>query len=134
MGTAITGKPHIAYYLWVLKLADFLNAGFKVKILLSDVTGALDNTPWEILDKRYNYYKIVIPLMFKSIGVNIKNLEFVKASDINLNKKYFFDLLKLSTYVSVHDAKKAASEVVKFGENPKLSGLIYPLIQLLSSF
>jgi tyrosyl-tRNA synthetase len=29
----------------------------------------------------------------------------------------------------VHDAEKAASEVVKMGDNPKLSGLIYPLMQ-----
>ena len=44
IGTAITGRPHVAYFLWVLKLADFLKAGFKVKVLLSDITGALDNT------------------------------------------------------------------------------------------
>lgn len=129
LGTAITGKPHIGYFVWVLKMADFLKAGFKVKLLLSDITGVLDNCPWDVLDKRYDYYKKTIPLMFKSIGADIKNFEFVKASDINLRKDYYVDLLKLSTLVSVNDAKRAASEVVKFGENPKLSGLIYPLVQ-----
>ena len=34
LGTAITGRPHIGYFVWALKLADFLKAGFKVKILL----------------------------------------------------------------------------------------------------
>jgi len=131
IGTAITGKPHVAYFLWVLKLADFLKAGFKVKVLLSDITGALDNTPWELLEKRYEYYKIVIPKMFEAIGVDIKNLEFVKSSDINLKKEYSFDLLKLSTIASVHDANKAASEVVKQSDSPKLSGLIYPIVQAL---
>ena len=27
LGVAITGRPHVAYFLWVLKLADFLKAG-----------------------------------------------------------------------------------------------------------
>jgi tyrosyl-tRNA synthetase len=37
----------------------------------------------------------------------------------------------MSTYSSVHDAKKAGSEVVKQTDNPKLAGLIYPLMQAL---
>jgi tyrosyl-tRNA synthetase len=42
-----------------------------------------------------------------------------------------FDVLKLSSFTTVHDANKAASDVVKMGDNPKLSGLIYPLLQAL---
>jgi len=48
-----------------------------------------------------------------------------------LNDKYFNDLLKMSTYSTIHSAKKAAAEVVKLGDNPKLSGIIYPLMQAL---
>lgn len=131
IGTAITGKPHIGYYMWVLKLADFLKAGFKVKLLLADIHGALDNCPWEVLEKRYNYYAEIIPLMFKSIGADIKNFEVVKGSDFQLKREYMLDVLKLSTSTSINEAKRAASEVVKFGDNPKLSGLIYPLMQSL---
>ncbi len=131
LGTAITGKPHIGYYMWVLKLADFLKAGFKVKLLLADIHGALDNCPWEVLERRYNYYAETIPLMFKSIGADIKNFEVVKGSDFQLKQEYMLDVLKLSTSTSINDAKRAASEVVKFGDNPKLSGLIYPLMQSL---
>jgi len=45
----------------------------------------------------------------------------------------FHDLLKLSTLTSAHDSTKAASEAVKsaMGENVKLSGMIYPLMQAL---
>lgn len=131
LGTAITGSPHVAYFIWGNKLADFAKAGFKVKILLADLHGALDNTSWEVLEKRYKYYEAIIPLMFEALGVNRKSLEFVKGSDFEMNKDYFFDILKLSTFVSVHDANKAASEVVKLGDNPKLGGLIYPLMQAL---
>ncbi len=52
LGTSVTGRPHIGYFAWVQKLADFLNAGFKVKVLLADIHGALDNTPWDLLEKR----------------------------------------------------------------------------------
>ncbi|MDP3992473.1 MAG: tyrosine--tRNA ligase [Nanoarchaeota archaeon] len=131
LGTAITGRPHVAYFLWVLKLADFLKAGFKVKILLADLHGALDGTPWLILDKRYDYYRKIIPLMFESIGVDLKNLEFFKGSEFELKPEYMFDVLQVSSLASIHDLKKAASEVVKFGDNPKLSGLVYPIMQMI---
>ncbi len=131
IGTAITGRPHIGYFVWGTKVADFLKAGFKVKILLADVHGALDNCPWDLLQKRYEYYEIVIRGLLKSCGADISNLEFVKGSSFQLNKDYILDTLKLSTFSTVHDSMKAASDVVKFGDNPKLSGLIYPLMQAL---
>ena len=131
IGTAITGRPHIGYFVWVLKVADFLKAGFKVKILLADFHGALDNTPWDVLEKRYKYYNTVIPLMFKAIAADTSKLEIVKGSTFQNDSKYFTDLLKLSTVTSIHDAKRAGSEVVKSGNNPKLSGLLYPLMQAL---
>ncbi|MBD3354621.1 tyrosine--tRNA ligase [Candidatus Woesearchaeota archaeon] len=131
LGVSITGKPHIGYFMWVLKLADFLKAGFKVKLLLADIHGALDNTPWDLLENRFKYYSIVIPAMFKSIGADIKNFEIVKGSDFQLGKKYTMDVLKIATYASVHDCKKASSDVVKQAESPKLSGLMYPIMQAL---
>lgn len=131
LGVSITGKPHIGYFMWVLKLSDFLKAGFNVKLLLADIHGALDNTPWDLLENRLKYYSIVIPAMFKSIGADIKNFEIVKGSDFQLGKKYTMDVLKIATYASVHDCKKASSDVVKQAESPKLSGLIYPIMQAL---
>ncbi len=134
IGTSITGRPHVGYFAWGVKLADFINAGLKVKLLLADIHGALDNCPWELLEKRYEYYSIVIPKMIESAGAKIeigKNFEIIKGSEFQLNKNYVIDLMKLSSMVSINNAKKAASDVVKFGDNPKLSGLIYPLMQAL---
>jgi tyrosyl-tRNA synthetase len=128
-GTATTGKPHIGYFFPMLKIADLLRAGFKVKILLADLHAALDNVEWSIVDKRYDYYKKAIPEMVKAIGINPKNLEFIKGSEMQLKPDYMYDVLKMSSYVSVRDSNKAAAEVVKMGDNPKLSGLIYPLMQ-----
>ncbi len=130
-GTMPTGSISIAYFFPMMKIADFLKAGLKVKILLADLHAALDSVPWEILEKRYEYYKEAIETILKTLGVDLKKLEFVKGNQIQLNKQYFYDLLKLSTFTNIKDSKKAASEVVKQIENPKLSGVIYPLMQAL---
>jgi len=128
-GTAVTSSVSIAYFFPMLKVADLLMAGCKVKILLADLHGALDGTTWEELEKRHKYYEEAIKTILKTIGVSQGKLEFIKGSSLQLNKNYFNDLLKLSTISSLHDAKKAASEVVKITDNPKLSGMISPLMQ-----
>ena len=132
-GTAPTGKPHIGYLLPALKISDLLKAGFKVKILIADLHASLDNVPWIVLEKRYNYYEKIIPELIKAIGVDVKNLEIVKGSEFQLKPEYMFDVLKMSSFTSVHDATKAASEVVKNieGSSAKLSGLIYPIMQAM---
>ncbi len=132
-GTAPTGRPHVGYLFPFLKIADLLKAGFKVKILLADLHAALDNTPWNLLEHRYEYYKEIIPLMIEAMGVDIKNLEIIRGSDYQLKPEFAFDLLKLSSLVSIRDSRKAAAEVVKNveGDSARLSGLIYPLMQAL---
>jgi tyrosyl-tRNA synthetase len=130
-GTATTGRPSIAYLFPALKIADFLKAGFHVKILLADLHAALDNVPWTIVEKRYKYYEKIIPLLIKAIGVDIKELEIVKGSEMQLKPEYMYDVLQMSSHVSIHDATKAASDVVKMGDNPKLSGIIYPIMQAI---
>ncbi|MBU2504129.1 MAG: tyrosine--tRNA ligase [Nanoarchaeota archaeon] len=131
-GTMPTGSVSFAYFFPMLKLADFLKAGFKVKILLADLHAALDGVPWDLLEKRYKYYERAITLILRSLDVDLKNLEFVKGSEIQMNEKYFNDVLKLSTLTSISNAKHSASEAVKTAQGDvKLSGLIYPLMQAL---
>ncbi len=130
-GTSVTGKPSLAYFFPLLKLSDFSKAGFKVKVLLADLHGALDGTSWNVLDKRYDYYKEVITQIFKALGTDLKKIEFVKGSDFQLKTEYAYDLLRAASLATVHDCKKAASEVVKLGNNPRLGGIIYPIMQTL---
>jgi len=130
-GTMPTGSISIAYFFPMLKIADFLKAGLRVKILLADLHAALDSVSWVLLEKRYNYYERAIITILKTIGVDIKKLEFVRGGDFQLKPEYMYDVLRLSSLSSVHDAKKAASEVVKQTKNPKVSGLIYPLMQIM---
>lgn len=130
-GTATTGKPHVAYFVPMSKIADFLKAGCEVTILFADLHAYLDNmkAPWTLLQLRAQYYEHVIKAMLRSIGVPLDKLKFVKGSDYQLSKEYTLDVYKLSSLVTIHDAKKAGAEVVKQVEHPLLSCLLYPGLQ-----
>uniref|UniRef100_A0ABM5ESC6 Tyrosine--tRNA ligase n=1 Tax=Pogona vitticeps TaxID=103695 RepID=A0ABM5ESC6_9SAUR len=132
-GTATTGKPHIAYFVPMSKIADFLKAGCEVTILFADLHAYLDNmkAPWELLELRTQYYENVIKAMLESIGVPLEKLRFIRGTDYQLSKEYTLDVYRLSSVVTQHDAKKAGAEVVKQVEHPLLSGLLYPGLQAL---
>ncbi|XP_068015324.1 tyrosine--tRNA ligase, cytoplasmic [Melanerpes formicivorus] len=132
-GTATTGKPHVAYFVPMSKIADFLKAGCEVTILFADLHAYLDNmkAPWELLELRTCYYENVIKAMLESIGVPLEKLKFVRGTDYQLSKEYTLDVYRLSSLMTQHDAKKAGAEVVKQVEHPLLSGLLYPGLQAL---
>lgn len=132
-GTATTGKPHIAYFVPMSKLADFLNAGCEVTILFADLHAYLDNmkAPWELLKLRTEYYEHAIKGMLESIGVPLEKLKFVRGTEYQLSKEYTLDVYRLASLVTEHDARKAGAEVVKQVQHPLLSGLLYPGLQAL---
>ncbi|XP_072036312.1 tyrosine--tRNA ligase, cytoplasmic-like [Amphiura filiformis] len=132
-GTATTGKPHVAYFVPMSKIADFLRAGCKVTILFADLHAYLDNmkAPWDLLAKRAEYYEHIIKAMLESIGVPLEKLNFVKGTDFQLSREYTLDMYRLSSVATEHDAKKAGAEVVKQVTHPLLSGLLYPGLQAL---
>lgn len=132
-GTATTGRPHIAYFVPMSKIADFLKAGCGVTILLADLHAYLDNmkAPWSLLELRVKYYEAAIKAMLRSIDVPLDKLKFIKGTDYQLSKEYTLDVYKLTSVVTQHDAKKAGAEVVKQVEYPLLSGLLYPGLQAL---
>uniref|UniRef100_A0AAX7TJL8 Tyrosine--tRNA ligase, cytoplasmic n=1 Tax=Astatotilapia calliptera TaxID=8154 RepID=A0AAX7TJL8_ASTCA len=134
-GTATTGKPHVAYFVPMSKIADFLKAGCEVTVLFADLHAYLDNmkAPWELLELRVKYYEQVIKAMLESISVPLDKLKFVKGTDFQLSREYTLDVYRLSSMVTEHDAKKAGAEVVKQVEHPLLSGLLYPGLQYLPS-
>lgn len=132
-GTATTGRPHIAYFVAMSKVADFLNAGCEVTILFADLHAYLDNmkAPWELLKLRTEYYEHAIKGMLESIGVPLDKLKFVRGTEYQLSKEYTLDVYRLASLVTEHDARKAGAEVVKQVSHPLLSGLLYPGLQAL---
>jgi len=132
-GTAITGKPHFGYFVPMLKIADFLDANSNVTILFANLHGYLDNmkSTWELLEKRTKYYEFTIKEMLKRVGVSLDKLKFVKGTEFQLSEEYTLDMYKMSALASTRDTQKAGAEVVKQIASPKMSGLLYPILQSL---
>merc|ERR1711936_675688 len=124
---------HVAYFVPMSKLADFLKAGCEVTILFADLHAYLDNmkAPWELLKLRTQYYEHAIKAMLESLGVPLEKLKFVRGTEFQLSQDYTMDVYKLSSIVTEHDARKAGAEVVKQVQHPLLSGLLYPGLQAL---
>ncbi|MBI3027421.1 tyrosine--tRNA ligase, partial [Candidatus Woesearchaeota archaeon] len=133
IGLATTGKIHIGYFVPIIKVGDFLRSGFKFTILFADIHAHLDDqkSPFELLDYRVEYYKQIISAMISALGIDTKNLEFKRGSDFELDKNYTLDMYRLAALNTLDRCKRAAAGVVRFGENPKLSGFIYPILQTL---
>lgn len=132
-GTATTGAPHIAYFVPMSKIADFLRAGCEVCILFADLHAYLDNqkAPWDLLQARAEYYEVVIKAMLESIGVPLDKLKFVRGTEYQLSREFSLDMYKLTALTSERNSKKAGAEVVKQVASPFLSGMLYPLLQAL---
>merc|ERR1711936_245044 len=124
---------HVAYFVPMSKIADFLNAGCEVTILFADLHAYLDNmkAPWELLKLRTEYYEHAIKAMLESLGVPLEKLKFVRGTEFELTKEYTLDVYKLASLVTEHDARKAGAEVVKQVTWALLSGLLYPGLQAL---
>jgi tyrosyl-tRNA synthetase len=110
-----------------------LAAGCDVVVLLADIHGFLDNlkAPIELVEYRVKFYRLAISSMLESVGVPTSRLQFVLGSSYQKSPEYVMDLYRLCSLVSEHEAKKAGAEVVKQTDNAPLSGLLYPILQVL---
>lgn len=127
-GIAPTGPMHMGYLASLTKIFDMERAGVETKIMVADIHAALDDlkTPWEEVERRRNYYKLCIEHAFPWE----KKPKIVFGSEFQFDRKYQADLLKLSTLTTINRAKRAASTVVRL-KTPKVSEVIYPLMQAL---
>jgi tyrosyl-tRNA synthetase len=144
-GTAPTSTPHIGYLVPLLLICQLLDAGVEVVILLADLHAMLDNlksTP-ELIEARCKYYEATLRSLLLLLNADTTKLTFVKGTSFQLTPEYTFDVYRMQTMVTEHDAKKAGTEVVspqlwdelssqlKQTDNPKMSSLNYPLLQAL---
>jgi tyrosyl-tRNA synthetase len=131
IGYAPTGEMHIGHFTTIRKLADFLRAGLEVKVLVADLHAHLDDekSPFDLLDARSDYYRAAIEAMVAVAGADPDAIEFVRGSDLELDPDYELDLLRMAADTTISRAKRAGSEVVRQSDNPKLGGVIYPLMQ-----
>ena len=132
-GTSPTGIPHIGYFIPLIKIAQLVKAGCEVTILFADLHAYLDSmkTSWDLLELRTQYYELLIKKILSELDVDIDKIKFIKGSDYQLSKEYTIDVYKFMSKITIDSAQKGGAEVVKQSENPTLSGLAYPLLQVL---
>lgn len=136
IGFAPTGTIHLGYLVPLIKVRDFLNNDHNITILLADLHATLDDRktlPSQMKEKTL-YYKNTIQSILKVLCPSkIDKVKFVNGSDFQLSSNYTFDLLQLSTDITTTQALHASSEVIRYDKKqpPKLSALIYPLMQVL---
>ncbi|WVO22254.1 phosphoribosylaminoimidazolesuccinocarboxamide synthase [Cryptococcus decagattii] len=135
-GTAPTGRPHIAYCVPLLKIADFLTAGVHVKIVdvhFIDLHAFLDasKSTLETVQYRVKYYSKLLITVFTVLGVPIDKLEFITGSSYQLKPDYTLDMYRFHALTSTREAEHAGADVVKESESPLMSSLLYPGLQAL---
>jgi tyrosyl-tRNA synthetase len=132
-GTAPTGKPHLGYLIPMIKIAQLVKAGCELTIMFADLHAYLDamKTSWELLEYRTKYYSELIVQILQRLQVDTTKIRFIKGSEYQLKPDYTIDVYKLASKLTIDSAKKAGAEVVKQSIDPALSGLIYPILQIL---
>jgi tyrosyl-tRNA synthetase len=132
-GTAPTGKIHIGYLLPMIKITEMIKVGCNGKILFADLHAYLDSmkTSWELLEYRTQYYKEMIQQLLIIFGADLDKVEFIKGSSYQLSREYTIDVYKMLSKITVDCAQKGGAEVVKQNDNPLMSGLVYPILQVL---
>lgn len=138
-GIAPTGRIHLGYFFPIIKILDLLDANCEVTILLADVHSFLDDRKSPQSNEfRTNYYKITITEIFKLLANNdpwkleqIQGLKFVTGSSFQYSQKYIQQTLQLANVININEAKSAGTEVVKQNKNPKVTSLLYPIMQSL---
>ncbi len=133
IGYAPTGEMHIGHFTTMRKLADFLQAGIEVTVLIADLHAHLDDekSPFELLDARSAYYEEAIEGMIEAAGADPADLTFVRGMEFQLEEEYTLELYRMAAQTTLSRSQRAASEVVRESESPNLGGLIYPLMQSL---
>ena len=133
IGYAPTGEMHIGHFTTIRKLADFVEAGLDVTVLVADLHAHLDDekSPFKLLDARSEYYRIAIEGMVEAAGADPDAVTFTRGTDYQLEEPYTLELYRLLADTTISRAQRAGSEVVRQSENPKLGGLVYTLMQSL---
>ncbi len=135
IGYAPTGTMHIGHFTTIRKIADFVDAGFKFKILIADVHAELDieKSPRELIDARTEYYEEAIKGMLEACYIDPNNLEFVKGSSFQHSADYQKDYMKLMENMTVNRAERSVNEVVRHSDGMKASALLYSAMQIIDS-
>ncbi|AAG20359.1 MULTISPECIES: tyrosine--tRNA ligase [Halobacterium] len=127
VGYEPSGVLHLGHLLTANKLMDLQDAGMEVVVLLADVHAYLnDKGSFEEIRATADQMKA----QFLAYGLDEDQTEFVLGSSFQLDEDYELDLHAMQVETSLKRAQRAMAEI-QSGETPKVSHVVYPLMQAL---
>lgn len=122
LGTLVACEP-------VMILAG---VGFKVKFLLADIHGWLnDKGELDQLKEIATRNGELLLKMVRARGIDTSNIEFVYGSSYQFGEKYIMELMRLAKHVTAAEAKKAMDTISKKDVSHRVGAEIYALMQCL---
>jgi tyrosyl-tRNA synthetase len=120
-----SGDLHIGHYVTILKLKDFEDAGFKVKILLADWHAWLNKKgDWNFIKTQVKKWEKI----FKKVG--LKNPEIIVGTSFQRKPEYFDDVLSLAANSTLNRGLRAMQGVARDIDHAKVTQLFYPFMQV----
>ncbi len=120
-----SGDLHIGHYVTILKLKDFEDAGFKVKILLADWHAWLNKKgDWKFIADQVKKWERA----FKKIG--LKNPEIIIGTSFQRKPEYFDDVFSLAANSTLNRGLRAMQGVARDIDHAKVTQLFYPFMQV----
>jgi len=120
-----SGDLHIGHYVTILKLKDFEDAGFKVKVLLADWHAWLNKKgTWKEIEVQVKKWQKA----FKKIG--LKNPEIITGTTFQRKPKYFDDVFTLAASSTLNRGIRAMQGVARDIDHAKVTQIIYPFMQV----
>jgi len=128
VGYEPSGNIHLGHMITANKLIDCQNAGFEVTVLLADLHAYLNRKgTMEEIAKIADYNK----RCFIALGLSEDKTKFVLGSSYQLSAKYETDVLRMACDTTLNRARRSMDEVSRDSEDPRVSQMIYPLMQAM---
>lgn len=127
VGYEPSGVLHLGHMLTANKLIDLQDAGLEIVVLLADVHAYLNaKGSFEEIQRTADRMRE----QFLAFGLDPAATEFVLGSSFQLSEDYILDLHALALETTLRRAERAMAEI-QSGDVPKVSHVIYPLMQAL---
>jgi len=128
VGYEPSGNIHLGHMITANKLIDCQNAGFEVTVLLADLHAYLNRKgTMEEIGKIADYNK----RCFIALGLSEDKTKFILGSSYQLSGEYETDVLRMACDTTLNRARRSMDEVSRDAEDPRVSQMIYPLMQAL---
>jgi tyrosyl-tRNA synthetase len=121
-----SGDLHIGHLVTILKLKDFEDAGFKVKILLADWHAWLNKKgDWDFIADQVKKWKA----SFKKVG--LKDPEVIVGTSFQKKPEYMQDVFELASGSTLNRGVRAMQGVARDIDHAKVTQIIYPFMQVV---